>query len=223
MFLLCNLWKSTGRIGLVAWGQNSLFPRWPILLLSHILAWWQLRRDILVAVYPFMTHHFYCGQNCTQECSQAHVVWVLPLVVLAWEAFQRAALFHPRRHQAKGANQTKVLVVWNQVSLGFQQVYPWCISTRLRVRCLSVRDRLSLTREGKLQWKSVYTPIQSREGHLQWKEAMVVGATLFSFTDRSYLFQNHSFTTYFFKKRKKQLGQVWTLDFKKDMLDLLWY
>ena len=26
-----------------------------------------LRRDILVAVYPVMIHHFYCGQDCTQE------------------------------------------------------------------------------------------------------------------------------------------------------------
>ena len=24
----------------IAWGQKSLFPRWPTLLLSHILAWW---------------------------------------------------------------------------------------------------------------------------------------------------------------------------------------
>ena len=34
-----------------------------------------------------MTQHFYCGQDCTQECAWAHVRWLLPLVVLAWETF----------------------------------------------------------------------------------------------------------------------------------------
>ena len=41
-------------LALVAWGQKSLFPHWPILLLAHILAWWQLRRDILVVAYSFL-------------------------------------------------------------------------------------------------------------------------------------------------------------------------
>ena len=27
-------------LALIAWGQKSLFPRWPTLLLSHMLAWW---------------------------------------------------------------------------------------------------------------------------------------------------------------------------------------
>ena len=30
-----------------------------------------LRRDILIVVCPFITHCFYCGQDCTQECAQA--------------------------------------------------------------------------------------------------------------------------------------------------------
>ena len=32
-----------------------------------------------------MTHHFYCSQDCTQECQWAHGRLMLSLVVLAWE------------------------------------------------------------------------------------------------------------------------------------------
>ena len=46
-----------------------------------------LRRDILVVVLPLMTHRFYCGQDCTQECAQGCERWRLPLGVLAWETF----------------------------------------------------------------------------------------------------------------------------------------
>ena len=56
----------------------------------------------MVVVHPFMTHHFYCGQDCTQECVQAHERQMLPLVVLAWEAFQKDTLLHPEWHQRKG-------------------------------------------------------------------------------------------------------------------------
>ena len=66
-----------------------------------------LRRDILVVVCLFMTHHFYCSQDCIQECTWAHIRWMLPLVVLAWETFWETTL----------ANQTKVLVVRNQKSI----------------------------------------------------------------------------------------------------------
>ena len=50
-----------------------------------------------------MIHCFYCGQDCTQECEQAYIRWMLPLVVQAWETFWETTL----------ANQTEVLVVWN--------------------------------------------------------------------------------------------------------------
>ena len=59
-----------------------------------------LRRDILVAAHPFMTHHFSCGQDRTQECAQAHVRWTLPLEVLAWNG--KATLLRPGWHQRKG-------------------------------------------------------------------------------------------------------------------------
>ena len=61
----------------------------------------------MVVVGPFMTHHFYCGQDCTQECAWAHVIWMLPLVVLVWETFWETTL----------ANQTKVLAVRNEKSI----------------------------------------------------------------------------------------------------------
>ena len=69
-----------------------------------------LRRDILVGVHPFMTNHFYCGQDCPQEGAQAHVKWMLPRGVLAWETFRETTLLHPGWHQRKGTNQTKGLV-----------------------------------------------------------------------------------------------------------------
>ena len=64
-------------LALVAWGQKSVFPHWLTLLLSHILAW-SHSRDILAVVCPFMTHHFYCGQDCTQQCVLAHVNGCFP-------------------------------------------------------------------------------------------------------------------------------------------------
>ena len=71
------------------------------------------RRDVLIVVCPFITHRFYCGQDCTQECAQALVRRMLPLAVPAWETFQETTLLHPRWHQRKSTNQTKVVVVWN--------------------------------------------------------------------------------------------------------------
>ena len=88
-----------------------------------------LRRDILVVFHPFMTHHFYCSQDCTEECAQAEGRWMLPLVILAWETLQKTTLIHSGWHQRRRRNQTKVLVVRNKVNLGCHEVYPWCIST----------------------------------------------------------------------------------------------
>ena len=72
-----------------------------------------LRRDISVVVHPWVTHRFYCSQDCTQECAQAEGRWMLLLVVLAWETFQKTTLLHSGQHQRRIRNQTKVLVVRN--------------------------------------------------------------------------------------------------------------
>ena len=88
---------------------------------------------------------------------------MFPPVVLAWEAFWKVTLFAPQ----VASEAINVLMVrnWTLISLGCHQVYPWRISTRLsgRTRRTStvpalVRDRLSLTRERKLQWKVCLHP-----------------------------------------------------------------
>ena len=55
-------------LALVSWGQKSLFAHWPISFAITYTGVVTLRRDVLVVVYPFMTHCFYCDQDCTQEC-----------------------------------------------------------------------------------------------------------------------------------------------------------
>ena len=103
-------------LALVARGQKSLFSRWLAITTSFAITCTDvvtLRRDILVAVYLFMIHGFSCSQDCTQECAWAHVRRMLPLVVLAWETFQKTTLLHSGQHQRRIRNQTKVLVVRN--------------------------------------------------------------------------------------------------------------
>ena len=58
-------------MALAAWGQkkitfSSLANPLPLLLL-----YWHgdTQKGHLGVVYPFMTHHFYCSQDCTQECA----------------------------------------------------------------------------------------------------------------------------------------------------------
>ena len=55
-------------LALVSWGQKSLFAHWPISFTITYTGVVTLRRDVLVVFYPFMTHCFYCDQDCTQEC-----------------------------------------------------------------------------------------------------------------------------------------------------------
>lgn len=54
------------------------------------------------SVHPFMTYHFYCGQEYVQQCAQAHKRRMLPLAVLARETFQKAILLHPGGTREKG-------------------------------------------------------------------------------------------------------------------------
>ena len=81
-----------------------------------------------MVVHPFMTHRFYCGQHCTQECAWAHLRRRLPLVVLAWETFREVKCLGGKKLE---------------ISLGCYQAYPWGTSTppqgdnqEGRVRCL---------------------------------------------------------------------------------------
>ena len=70
-----------------------------------------LRRDTLVVVHPFLTQHVHCGQDCTEECAQAHERQMLPLGVLAWETFWENYSAPPQVASERRASQTKVLVV----------------------------------------------------------------------------------------------------------------
>ena len=77
-----------------------------------------------------MTQHFYCCQDYTWECAQAHGTWMLPLVVLAWETLLESYSAPPwvaseeEQKSVKGLNGEEL-----DISLRFHQVYPWCIST----------------------------------------------------------------------------------------------
>ena len=107
-------------LALGARGQKSLFPLWPTL--HHLFCYTgvaTLRRDILVVVRPFMTHHFYCGQKCNSGMctstgktdaspggrSLGNIPGKLLYSVILWVASE------------KRANQTKVLVVRNSKSI----------------------------------------------------------------------------------------------------------
>ena len=86
-------------LALITWGQKSFFPHWP-------------------ALHHFFCYHLYwCGDaqkehNVFYVCTSLIVVrkklrvlhrhswrWIFPLTVLAWEAFQKVTLLHPRWHQ----------------------------------------------------------------------------------------------------------------------------
>ena len=125
-------------------------------------------------VTPFLAYNFVCGQEYAQRCAQAHKRRMFPLVVLAWETFQKATLFYPGWHQKKRGNQGKVLMVRNWTSLwdavrSAPGASPPLLSGRTRrddsETPVSVRDRLTLAREGSLGGRPVSTPIYSREGH----------------------------------------------------------
>ena len=73
-----------------------------------------LRRDILDVVHPFMTHCFYCGQHCTQECAWAHVRQRLPLVLVAWE---HSGNYSGKSNKCLGGKKL-------EISLGCYQAYP---------------------------------------------------------------------------------------------------
>ena len=108
-------------LALIAQGQKSLFPHWPALhhlFCYHIYQCGDTQKGHLgFYVHPVMTQCFYCGQDCIQECAQAHRRWILPLVVLASEAFWKATLLYSGWHQRRSRNQTKVLMVRNWTSI----------------------------------------------------------------------------------------------------------
>ena len=118
-------------LALVARGQKSLFPHWPTPY--HLFCYTgvaTLRRDILVVVRPFMTHHFYCGQECNPGmCTDTCKMDASP----SGPSFGNTPgklLCYPlggvreKDKSNKGLSGTEL-----KINLGCHQVPPWCIST----------------------------------------------------------------------------------------------
>ena len=84
----------------------------------------------MVAVHPFMTHYFCCGQDRTHECAQARVRQMLPLGVLAWDTFLESYSVPPQEvSEERGKSKKGLGGMELEINLGCHQVYPWCIST----------------------------------------------------------------------------------------------
>ena len=74
---------------------------------------------------------------------------------------------------------------WDAIRSTLVHLHPTSVIElgRMSKAPVSVRDRLSPTREGKLLWKVCLHP--SREGRLWWEEAMAVDDAFFCLTDGS--------------------------------------
>ena len=120
-FLRCSFCEICGneleRLPLIAQGQKSLFPHWPALyhLFYYHIYWYSdtQKEHLGFYVHPSMTHHFYCCQDCTQECIGTWKMNGSSPRVSTWEASQKATLLHSGWHQRKSRNHTKVLMVRN--------------------------------------------------------------------------------------------------------------
>ena len=107
-------------LALVTQGQKSLFPHWPPSTTSFAIIY----TDIAI------THHFYCGQDCTQKCAQAHGRQMFPLAAVAWETFRESYTASPQVVSVEKGKSNKGLGGMElEINLGCHQVYSWCIST----------------------------------------------------------------------------------------------
>ena len=90
---------------------------------------------------------------------------MLPLVVLAWETFQKATGLHPggireTGKSNKGLGVMKLSQLGMPSGLPLVHLHPTSVVELgwMSKMLASVRDRLSLTREGKLWWKVCLHP-----------------------------------------------------------------
>ena len=169
---LWNLWKWTGRTGPRSLRTKITFSSLANPSAITYIGVVTLRRDILAAVYPFMTHHFYHGQDYTQECAQTNIRWMLPLLVLAWETFWENYSGPPRVASKEKGKSKKGLrgMQLNQFEmpsgLPLLHLRPTSMvePEGTSLAPASIRDRLSLTREGKLWWKVCLHPYLEQRG-----------------------------------------------------------
>ena len=91
---------------------------------------------------------------------------MFPLAALAWEAFQKATLFNREWHQRRSRNQTEVLMARNWISIwDATRSTSGASPSHLGGRTgwdgsgtpVSVRDRLTPSREGSLGGRPVST------------------------------------------------------------------
>lgn len=121
------------RIGPTAQATKSLFPLWIVLhhlfaittyISPHTLVWWHWR-DILVLCLTFL--YFWSSTVVRDILSTVHrhTRKMLPLAVLAWEAFQRLLWLH----SVASEEEQKLNKVFNgeelDINLRCHQVYPW--------------------------------------------------------------------------------------------------
>ena len=106
----------------------------------------------MVVVHPFMTHRFYCGQDCTQERAWALGRRTFPLLVLARKTFPEMLLCStPGGIRGKGKSSKRLGGKEPEINLRGHLVSPWCIVSRLGGR--TGRDEYG-TCVGKGQTKS---------------------------------------------------------------------
>ena len=118
-----------------------------------------LRRDILAVVHRFVTH-----RSTVISTRMGTGKMVAPPGSMTWETFRKASLLHPWWHQRKG--QIKGLGGMEQNQSGMPSGLPlvhlhpasMVEPGGMSKMPLSVRDRLSPTREGKLWWKFCLHP-----------------------------------------------------------------
>ena len=123
-----------------------------------------LRRDILVVFHPFMTHRFYCSQDCTQECAGRGKMNASPshlsLGNITKDYSDPLWVASEEKKSNKGPGGKELSQFGVPSGLSLVHLHPTSVVEPgvTSKAPASIRDRLSLTREGKLRWKVCLHP-----------------------------------------------------------------
>ena len=132
-----------------------------------------------------MTYHFRCGLGYAQECAQAYRRTLPPSSLSLGDILEGYCAPPQVAPEKMGKSGQSFNGEELDISLGCHQVYPWCITTPVvepggtSTAPASVRDRLSPTREVKLQCSLSTTP--SRAGRDTSGRKMVLVAFSLSY------------------------------------------
>ena len=160
-------------LDLVAWGHKSLFPHWSSLLLSRILAWWQKEQlGCCLSLYDsplLLWSGLYSGMSMgTHKMDANPVNTSLGNILKICAPLQATSGEKDKSNKGLGdmeLNQSGMLS-----GLPLVHLHPTLVVELEEMSKMPalVRDRLSLTREGKLQWRVCLHP------HLeQWRTLLV--------------------------------------------------